>query len=106
MRGLLATLNSIKVLAATFAAALFIDTLGGIRPAQGIYLPAPARYLATFLLWGLLGLASVFGPRAARAAAQLSLLVLLTSAVIGPAGRRLVSFLNTTSALTSQGGNP
>lgn len=98
-----------KTLAATFLAKLFVDTIGAIDPFGGrIYLPAPARYLATFLLWGVLGIASGFGPNASRVAGRLSAVVLLAAMVLGPFGAKAISFLKTASALypSSEGSTP
>jgi hypothetical protein len=83
-----------KPLATTLTTALAIDTLGGVDAAGGRYLPAPSRYVATWTLWFVLGLVAGIGPRAARAAWQLSVLVLLAKLVIGGAGGKVVGFLN------------
>jgi hypothetical protein len=86
-----------KPLATTLTTALAIDTLGGIDTANGRYLPAPSRYVATWTLWFVLGLAAGVGPNAARAAWQLSALVLIAKLVVGGnggAGRKVVGFLN------------
>lgn len=101
MKGVLASLDALKVLAVTFVGMLFVDTLGAITQAGKAQLPSPRRYLATFLLWGILGMVAATSPRAARASAQLALLVLTTAAVAGPFGKRLVGFLNKTAHLTS-----
>lgn len=84
-----------KTLAATFLAKLFIDTLGAIDPfGAKVYLPSPRRYVATFTLWGILGLISGFGDGASRLAGRLAAVVLLTATVLGPAGPKIVTFLN------------
>jgi len=88
----------LKTLAATFLAMLFVDTLGALDPFGGkVYLPSPRQYVATFTLWGLLGLFSGFGDGASRLAGRLSAVVLLTATVLGPAGPKIVSFLNSAS---------
>lgn len=84
-----------KILAITFIAALALRTLGALDPFGGkVYLPSPRGYVATWLLWFVLGLAAAVGPRASRLAGQLSALVVLTMLVTGSSGRKLVSFLN------------
>jgi hypothetical protein len=85
----------VKTLAATFCAMLFVDTIGAIDPFGGkVYLPSPRHYLATFLLWGLLGLVAGVGDRASRLAGRLSAVVLLSAAVLGPFGKKAIAFLN------------
>lgn len=93
-----------KTLAATFVAMLFVDTIGGID--QRHPLPSPRRYLATFLLWGLLGLVVGFGERAARLAGRLSAVVLLTAVVVGPFGKRAVGLIQNVTATTQEGTTP
>jgi hypothetical protein len=84
----------VKSLAATFLAMLFVDTIGAVDPFGGrVYLPSPRVYLATFLLWGVLGIAAGFGDNAARVAGRLSSVVLLTAAVVGPFGKKAIGFL-------------
>jgi hypothetical protein len=98
-----------KSLAATFVAMLFVDTIGAVDPFGGkVYLPSPRNYLATFLLWGLLGLMAGFGDNAARLAGRISALVLLTAAVIGPFGKKAVAFVEGVAGgyPTPQGGTP
>lgn len=97
-----------KLLATTFFAMLAVDTIGAVDPFGGkVYLPSPRQYLATFLLWGIMGLAAGVSDNAARLAGRLSLLMLLTATVIGPFGRKAVRFLNATTAFfpTEQGGS-
>lgn len=84
-----------KPLAATFLAMLFVDTIGSFSPFadRPTFLPPPRAYLATFLLWGILGLVAGFGDNAARLAGRISTLVLVTAAVVGPFGKRAVGFI-------------
>lgn len=97
-----------NVLASTFLAKLFVDTIGSLDPFGGkVYLPSPRAYLATLLLWGLLGVVAGFGQGAARLAGRLALLVLLTAAVLGPFGKKFVSFLEAAAHYTApQEGTP
>lgn len=92
-----------KSLAATFLAMLFVDTIGAIDPfgPAKVFLPSPRHYLATFLLWGLLGIVAGFGENAARVAGRLSSVVLLAAAVLGPFGKKFVAFVEGASALTA-----
>jgi hypothetical protein len=94
-----------KSLAASFLAMLFVDTIGAVDPFAGTptYLPSPRSYLATFLLWGLLGLVAGFGDSAARLAGRTGAVVLLTAAVIGPFGRKAVGFVEGVATATSGG---
>ena len=86
-------------LAATFVGMLFVDTIGAVDPFGGkVYLPSPRVYLATFLLWGMLGFMAGFGPRASRLAGRLGSLTLLTAMVVGPFGPKAVAFLNGTAS--------
>jgi hypothetical protein len=84
-----------KRLAATHAAALAVQTVGALDPfGKGkVALPSPRVYVAIFVLWSLLGLVAQGSERLARAAANLSVLVLLTAAVMGPFGAKLTGFL-------------
>jgi len=98
-----------KLLASTFMAKLFLDTIGTLDPfvPGSVKLPAPRSYLATIILWGLLGMASAFGPGPAKVAGRLGLLTLTTSLVLGRSGQaavQLVSFLNKAAAASAQGG--
>lgn len=87
-------------LAATFLAAILIETIGAVDPlGGGPQLPSPRRIAATCTVWFVLGLAGSLGHTAARAAAQLSLLVLLTMLVVGPFGKKALTFLQGVSQL-------
>jgi hypothetical protein len=80
-----------KKLGTTLMAALAVETIGQLGGKQ---LPAPRQYLATWLLWFVLGLVAGLGERAERFAWQLSALVVLTMMIVGPFGNRLLGFLN------------
>lgn len=91
-----------KTLAATFLAMLFVDTIGALDPFGGkVYLPSPRQYLATFTLWGLLGMFAAFGDQQARLAGRLSLLVLMTATVLGPFGRKALKFFEGAARFTA-----
>lgn len=98
-----------KLLATTLVAALAVETIGAVDPfgPGKVYLPAPRRYLATWLLWFVLGLASATGAAGTRLAGHLSLLVLLTMVVIGPFGRKVIGFLDSAGRFfpVEQGGS-
>lgn len=98
-----------KVLASTLLAMLFVDTMGAVDPFGGkVYLPSPRQYLATWLLWGIFGIVAGFGPRAAQLAGRLSIVTLITAAVVGPFGAKAVRFLEGSTAFfpAEQGGTP
>ena len=87
-----------KTLAATFVAMCFVDTIGALDPFGGkVYLPSPRTYVATWLLWGCLGILAGFGARASRLAGRIAAVVLLTAAVVGPFGSKAVGFLSATA---------
>jgi hypothetical protein len=84
-----------KTLSATMLAAIAVQTIGALDPYGGKkYLPSPRRYVATLLLWGILGLAAQTGPNAAKFSVRLALLVLLTMFFVGPFASKAVAFLN------------
>lgn len=82
-----------RTLQATWLAMLAIQSIGSIDAQRK--LPSPKQYVAIATLWGILFLMADTG--AARLAARLSMLVLLTGTVIGPFGKRFIGFLNTVS---------
>ncbi len=86
-------MNRKKQLAVTLMGALAVQTIGAVSPGQGRYLPSPRSYVAIYTLWGILGLLAELGERAGQWAARLSMLVLLTGAVLGPFGTKANSFL-------------
>lgn len=94
-------MNPQQTLQATLWTTVAIQTIGSVDlPGRGERkLPAPRQYVAIVVLWSILGLAADVSDSLARAAASLSILAVLTSLVVGPAGQRLISFLNGVSAL-------
>jgi hypothetical protein len=95
----------VKTLAATFVAKMFVDTVGALDPFGGkVYLPSPARFMGTFLLWGLLGMVAAFGPNASRVAGRIAAVTLLAAAVLGPFGAKAIAFLKSAiSAIQIEG---
>jgi hypothetical protein len=96
-----------RVLGATMSGALAVQTIAAVAPfGGGVYLPPPRVYVAIWTLWGLLGLVAGLGARAERLAGRFSLLVLLSMAVLGPFGRKAVTFIDTVARTASldQGG--
>ena len=82
-------------LGATLLAAIAVETIGAVDPFHGrSQMPSPRRYIATILLWFVLGLVAQIGERAARMAGQLAALIVVTMTVLGPFGARAVRFLN------------
>ena len=96
-----------KALAASFLAMIFVDTVGALDPFGGkVYLPAPRAYVATFLLWGLLGILAGFGENASRLAGRIGAVTLLTAAVLGPFGKKAVTFITNASKALPQEATP
>lgn len=88
-----------RTLASTLTAALAVETLGAVAPwSGGATLPSPRVYAATWTLWFVLGIVAGTGAAAARAAGQLSILVLLTQLALGQGGRKLVAALSSIGA--------
>jgi hypothetical protein len=85
----------VKLLAATFLAQLAILTVGAVDPFGGkVYLPSPRRYVATWLLWFVLGLLSVLGDGVKKAAGRLAALVVLATLLSETIGKKAVTFLD------------
>lgn len=96
-------MNPRRTLQATFWSMIVLQTLGSVDlpgvPSKGSPLggagtrkmPAPRAFVAVVVLWGILNLVAETG--AGKAAARLSVLVLLTGAVLGPFGARAVGVL-------------
>jgi hypothetical protein len=78
-----------RVILATWFAMIAATTIGSVDSKRK--LPAPKNYAAVSVLWGILFLMHDTG--LGRLAARLSLLVLLTASVIGPFGKRFITFL-------------
>lgn len=91
-------IRSLGLLATTFIAAIAIETLDAIDIFRGVYLPPPGRYVATFVVWFVLGIVSGFGRTAAHASAAFASLMVLTMLVVGPFGHTLTSFLEGVSS--------
>lgn len=84
-----------KTLGATLSASLFVQTVAAVSGEGGeATLPSPSQYVATWVVWGVLGFVASLGERAARFAAQFSVLILLTMIVTGPFGPKAVGFFN------------
>lgn len=91
-------MRNAAVLATTFIAALAIETLDALDIFNGVYLPPPARYVATFVAWFVLGIVAGIGHRAAKAASTFSLLMVGTMLIVGPFGNTLTRFLEGVSS--------
>jgi len=100
-----------RTISATFWAMAIVQTIGStdIFTAGPRKMPAPKQYVAIGTLWSILHLLE--GGRYGRLAAQLSVLVLLTGAVLGPFGAQALAFLSFVSqrfslAPANPGGGP
>jgi hypothetical protein len=85
-------------LGSAFTFMLGLDTLGAFAgaPGTGPFLPPPRMYLATWVLYSLLGFLAGVGPRAARFATRLGWLIVL-GAMLGKYGRLFIAALNRTA---------
>lgn len=93
-------MNGHRVLGMTFLAAIAVRTIGEIDPiGGGPSLPSPKKLAAVFAAWFVLGLVAAAGPAPARAAGTFSLLMLLSMLVIGPFGKKAITFLEGVSHL-------
>ena len=83
-----------RTLSATFWAMILVQTIASadIFTKGPRKLPAPKQYVAIGVLWAILHMFE--GTRFARVAAQLSVLVLLAGAVLGPFGGVAIGFLS------------
>jgi hypothetical protein len=80
-----------RVIFATFLAMVTVQTVASIDTRHR--LPAPKKYAAIGVAWGILFLMVDVG--LGKLASRLSLLMLLTGMVIGPFGTLTIKFLNT-----------
>jgi hypothetical protein len=88
--------NTDRTLSATFWAMVGLQTIGAVDPLQGPRkMPSPRAYVAVVVLWTILHMLAEGSAKLARPAAALSVLTVIAATVIGPAGKTLVSFLNT-----------
>ncbi len=87
-------MNPERTIAATGWAMVLVQTIGStdIFTPGPRKLPAPKQFVAIAVLWSILHTAGE--TRFARPAAHLSILVLLTAAVLGPFGAQLIAFLD------------
>lgn len=87
-------MNHDKQLLSSFWLMLAIQTIGSVdMPGTGARkLPAPRAYVAAIVLWSILGLISDAG--AAKAAAAMGWVTVLTGAVLGPFGFTITNLLN------------
>lgn len=86
-------MNPERTISATGWAMALVQTIGStdIFSPGPRKMPAPKQFVAIAVLWSILHMASE--TRFARAAAHLSILVLLTAMVLGPFGPQLIAFL-------------
>ena len=113
-------MNPEKTLSATFWTMIVVAAIGGIdKPPTGkdpnpphpfAYrrkMPAPRGFVLPVVLWSVLNLVADFSPRAARPVAAMSVVVVLTAMVLGPAGSVLVGLLESVSRVgTGPGAQP
>ena len=78
----------------TFWAMVLVQTIGSVDifTAGPRKMPAPRQYVAIGILWSILHMLA--GSRFGKAAAHLSILVLVTGLVLGPFGPQFLAFLN------------
>lgn len=80
-----------RLIMSTFFTMIFVQTVGTVDSQNR--LPAPRQFVAISVLWGILFLMA--GTSAAKIAARLSALIVLTGMVLGPFGKVAIGFLNT-----------
>ena len=78
------------------SAALTIETVGALDPfgPEKVQLPSPRTYVATLVVWWVLGLVAGIGPSATRAASALGWLVVLLRLVTPPFGPKVLRSVN------------
>lgn len=90
-------MNPAQTVETTFWAAIALRTIGAVDPKNGPrYLPPPSAYVAIYVTWMVLGLFT--RTRFARGAAMASLVLTLTTLVLGGAGAKLVGLFQTIAA--------
>jgi hypothetical protein len=83
-----------RTLQGTFWLMIVLQTIGSVdMPGKGARkLPAPHSYVSIIVAWALLGLTADLGQP--KIASRLSLLMLLTGALLGPFGQRAIDLMN------------
>lgn len=83
-----------RSLSSSFLLMLLLQTVGSVdMPGHGgRKLPAPRAYMAIIIAWGVLQLIADSGRE--RAAATVGWILLLTGAVVGPFGSKIVGLFN------------
>lgn len=83
----------------SFWTMILVQTIGSVDlPGRGPRkMPAPRQYIAILLTWLVLQLIAGISAGAARAAAAVGWLLVLTGLIVGPFGRQLVNFLSIAS---------
>lgn len=82
-------MNPTRTIQSTWLFMLALQTIGSVDAKHK--LPAPRQYVAINVLWAILFLMADTG--FGRLASRLSLLIVVAASVIGPFGKRLVSWL-------------
>lgn len=85
-------------LGAAFTFMLALDTIGAVVGAgtDRPFLPPPRMYLATWVLYAILGIVAGLGPAAARFATRLGWLIVL-GALLGNYGKVFLAAVNATA---------
>lgn len=91
-------MNYDRQIQGSFWLMIAIQVIGAVdMPGKGARkLPAPRAFVVVIVMWSILGLIADAG--AAKAAAVMGWVTVLTGAVIGPFGNIAVGFLNTISS--------
>jgi hypothetical protein len=89
----------VKTLAATFLASMLVQTIAAIDPygPAPVYLPQPSRYVATWLLWFLMGIGAALSDTLARIVRAMSIVILLTQMVAGGFAKKAIAFFKLVS---------
>lgn len=91
-------MNPDRQLQGSFWLMMAVQTIGAVdMPGKGgRKLPSPRTYVASIVVWSVLGLISDAG--GSKAAAAMGWVTVLTGAIVGPFGKVITDFMNTISS--------
>jgi hypothetical protein len=89
-----------RLITASESVALIASTWGDLASVSDPTLPRPKIIVSILLFYGAMGLIASFGRGAARVASAASVVMLLTTLVVGPGGRHIIGLLTGATKLT------